>query len=820
ECDEAPYGWYNADSLGQMKIKGTGIIDSPEGASKANLRSDKVWWNFMTDGSTAPEANGSGWSEVSTVSKLLKDDLHLTLDASTADATTGVLPMYVSFKDDLGNVSTPTAISSLKYDNDKPVIGTMVWENSSGEEILPLCNDELLNTQTLRIPFTEALSGVKKMKIWLTDGDGNEIDKNPLSNSGMKIYYKATGSSSKTLLSSSDYSVEYDDDEKVATVTFTSDSSNYAKKSGTFYITNLIATEEETTKINVEMMDCATNVSEDKTIEIHCDHVDPEVKEAKFLDTDGVEHAIKVEYYGQAAGTTRYYLAKDTLTALNATSATKIPLKLEVKESGSGIKKIKFAGDIKLSSSTKVYVGTDKTLLSTTDITISTSDQTVVFKDGKNPKLKSEGSGNTCIYFTNLVASNVNAESSNDGNALKIELTDFADNENTGWNEYSCGDDDGLSKIRIDTLSPQLAATTKVVLKDTGYTSTTRSDETKNPVDAESGYTNSNFVDMEVNYPKDEGNGSGVKKLYIKSGATIDSATKIYVQKASATEPTELVSGTDYDIVGTDCVEFAKSFFYSVNDEASTDEYTLILRDLKLSSVSNASYSTVYVYVVDSVGWSSQDWTDYKDKYYASIKYLSIGIGTNAPMLGSTISYAWPFESGASGLVVDASEKNADNNTVYYFFENSNDNSSNSELGIKYSLGGNTYAYRIYKYSGDDAFTKTAAEIVAASNTESTASGTNGYRSLADYASYSYASPATDSTAPSGTKKMWSVVFVDKGGNLSKVQSFCIVKDTQAPSEKMGDGVTAADYFPFKYESIYGSSGEEYNVMCRQDTAT
>ncbi len=821
ECTTAPNGWYNANSLGQMKIKGTGIVDSPE--DNENLRSPKVWWNFMTDGSATPSAGGTGWSEVSTTAKSLKNELGITLSASTADPTTGVLPMYVSFKDDLGNVSAPTAISSLRYDNDKPVLGTMVWENASGAEILPFSNQALLDTQILRIPFTEALSGVKKLTIWRTTGSasGSVASGNALGNAGMKISYRSADSTTKTVLASgTDYTVDFDSSTNKATVTFASDTSNYAKKTGFFYIENLLSTDQETTVFHVEVEDSAINkCATAATKAIVCDLADPEVQEAKFLDTNDDEHAVKVEYYGQASGTERYYLSGDTAT-FNATSATKIPLRLAIKESGSGVKKIKFTGDIKISASTQVYVGAAKTLLSTDDISISatTTDNYILFKDGNNPKLKSVGTGNAYIYLTNLVAPNVNDTSSNNGNTLKVELTDFADNEKTDWDKYSCGTDEGLSKIRVDTLAPQLAATTKISLKDTGYTSTTRTAANKNPVDAVSGYTDSDYVDMEVYYPKDEGNGSGVKKMYIKSGATIDTATKIYAKKSSATTKTLLAAGTDYEIVAPDCVSFSKTFYYN---GATSDEYTLIFEDIKLSSVTNATSSSVYVYVVDSVGWSSQDWSEYKDKYYSSIKYLSGQITATAPKIGSTLSYAWPYESGANGLVVDSTEKNVDNNTVYYFFENSKDNSSNASLPIKYSLGGNySYAYRIYKYSGDDAFEKTSAEIVAASNTETTASGTNGYSSLSDGTSYSYNSPGTANSVLSGTKKNWSVVFVDNAGNLSKVHSFCIVKDTEGPSYKMGTGDTAADYFPFVYEDKSGSAGEEYNIISRKDSAT
>ncbi|MBQ5400546.1 MAG: Ig-like domain-containing protein, partial [Treponema sp.] len=363
ECTTAPNGWYNENSLGQMKIKGTGIVDSPE--DNENLRSPKVWWNLMTDGSTTPSAGGTGWSEVSTTAKSLRNELGITLSASTADPTTGVLPMYVSFKDDLGNVSAPTAISSLRYDNDKPVLGTMVWENASGAEILPFSNQALLDTQILRIPFTEALSGVKKLTIWRTTGSasGSVASGNALGNAGMKISYRSADSTTKTVLASgTDYTVDFDSSTNKATVTFASDTSNYAKKTGFFYIENLLSTDQETTVFHVEVEDSAINkCATAATKAIVCDLADPEVKEAKFLDTNDDEHAVKVEYFGQASGTERYYLSGDTAT-FNATGATKIPLRLAIKESGSGVKKIKFTGDIKISASTQVYVGAAKTL--------------------------------------------------------------------------------------------------------------------------------------------------------------------------------------------------------------------------------------------------------------------------------------------------------------------------------------------------------------------------------------------------------------------------------------------------------------------------
>lgn len=813
-CDDAPNGWYNATSLGNIMISGTDdIIDSPSGSGDGNLRSPKVWWNFATDGTAEPDADGSGWTEVSVVPKSLKDDLGITLNASSADPTTGLLPMYVSFKDDLGNASPYTQISSLKYDNDKPSVGTMEWQDSTGTKILPLSHQALLDTQVLCIPFTESLSGVKKVQIKVTKDDGSDFDTavNPLSNAGLSIAYKAEGSSTSTaLVKNTDYTFTFNPSTGIAQITFADDADHFGKKSGALLVSNLLTSTEQTSVIHVKMEDSAINMSAEKTIEIHCDTIDPEITKVEFKDTSDEEQVVGAQYYG---GTTvKYYLKKGTFTGWG-NNATKIPLKIEINEPASGVQKIQLTGDIKISSSTEVYVGSTK--MTSSDVSISTSDQTITFIDGENPFVKSSGAtGTVSVYLTNLY------EDGKNDNVLKtpkIKLTDFAANTGSESNTFTCGTASGIGGVYADSNIGGLGGADKVKLSDTGYVDASRA--TADSVKGYDGFTNSKYLDMSVMDTSDGwdasgGIGSGIKEVHIKSGAKFSSDTKVYVKAKtpSTSTPVRLTAGTGFTLVDDTTISFARTFVDA--------NYEIIFKDVELTgTLTNNTNYTVYIYVTDAAGWSSQEY--YPDEFYHSIKYLSGEITSGAPMVGTGLSYAWPYEAGAEGLVVNASEKNVDNNTVYYFFENSKDNTSNASLPIKYSLGGNySYAYRIYKYSGDDAFEKTAAEIVAASNTESTASGTNGYRSLSDGTSYSYNSPGTANTVSSGTKKKWSVVFVDKAGNLSKVHSFCIVKDTEGPSYKMGTGDTAADYFPFEYRDKSGSAGEEYNIISRKDSAT
>lgn len=813
-CDDAPNGWYNATSLGNIMISGTDdIVDLPSGSSNVNLRSPKVWWNFATDGTAEPDADGSGWTEVSVVPKSLKDDLGITLNASSADPTTGLLPMYVSFKDDLGNASPYTQISSLKYDNDKPSVGTMEWQDSTGTKILPLSHQALLDTQVLCIPFTESLSGVKKVQIKVTKDDGSDFDTavNPLSNAGLSIAYRADGSSSATtLVKNTDYTFTFNPSTGIAQITFADDADHFGKKSGALLVSNLLTSTEQTSVIHVKMEDSAINMSAEKTIEIHCDTIDPEITKVEFKDTSDEEQVVGAQYYG---GTTvKYYLKKGTFTGWG-NNATKIPLKIEINEPASGVQKIQLTGDIKISSSTEVYVGSTK--MTSSDVSISTSDQTITFIDGENPFVKSSGAtGTVSVYLTNLY------EDGKNDNVLKtpkIKLTDFAANTGSESNTFTCGTASGIGGVYADSNIGGLGGADKVKLSDTGYVDASRA--TADSVKGYDGFTNSKYVDMSVldtsdGWDASGGIGSGIKEVHIKSGAKFSSDTKVYVKAKtpSTSTPVRLTAGIGFTLVDDTTISFARTFVDA--------NYEIIFKDVELTgTLTNNTNYTVYIYVTDAAGWSSQEY--YPDEFYHSIKYLTGEITSGAPMVGTGLSYAWPYESDASGLVVDSTETNVDNNTVYYFFENSKDNTDNASLPIKYSLGGNySYAYRIYKYSGEDAFTKTATEIVAASNTETTASGTNGYRSLSDGTSYSYNSPGTADSVLSGTKKNWSVVFVDKAGNLSKVHSFCIVKDTEGPSYKMGTGDTAADYFPFEYRDKSGSEGEEYNVICRKDSAT
>ncbi|MBQ5400089.1 MAG: hypothetical protein IIU15_02505, partial [Treponema sp.] len=575
-------------------------------------------------------------------------------------------------------------------------------------------------------------------------------------------------------------------------------------------VSNLLTSTEQTSVIHVKMEDSAINMSAEKTIEIHCDTIDPEITKVEFKDTSDEEQVVGAQYYG---GTTvKYYLKKGTFTGWG-NNATKIPLKIEINEPASGVQKIQLTGDIKISSSTEVYVGSTK--MTSSDVSISTSDQTITFIDGENPFVKSSGAtGTVSVYLTNLY------EDGKNDNVLKtpkIKLTDFAANTGSESNTFTCGTASGIGGVYADSNIGGLGGADKVKLSDTGYVDASRA--TADSVKGYDGFTNSKYVDMSVldasdGWNESGGIGSGIKEVHIKSGAKFSSDTKVYVKAKtpSTSTPVSLTAGIGFTLVDDTTISFARTFVDA--------NYEIIFKDLELTgTLTNNTNYTVYIYVTDAAGWSSQEY--YPDEFYHSIKYLTGEITSGAPMVGTGLSYAWPYEAGAEGLVVNASEKNVDNNTVYYFFENSKDNTDNASLPIKYSLGGNySYAYRIYKYSGNDAFDKTAAEIVAASNVSTSDSGTNGYAGLATGASYQYASPDTANTVPSGTKKKWSVVFVDKAGNLSKVHSFCIVKDTEGPSYKMGTGDTAADYFPFVYRDNSGSAGEEYNIISRKDSAT
>ncbi len=323
----APYGWFNADTISDITIKqnsSSPIKDLPDTGNRYG--SDKVWWIFymgddydawskkvkMNDGQ-----EWGTWKEVTNTGYDLSELIGTTLDPSSMSE--GSQNLYAKFRDDVGNISDLVSLNAIKYDGTAPTLGTLSWtsKNSSAPGI---ADSNVLGNQQLVVPFTENLSGIKKIKVTVVDPDGDEYD-TPFADIGLAVRTASSGDPwsgsvdengdfvfSSDEVSSSSYSSLYIDKLKI------SDSSTPAEGNYT---------------VKVMLFDAALNATAEKSIPLFVDSTNPEITEMYF---DGVKNDSINNYYAGSI----LLNPENTYT----TSSTGNTLFIKMTETGSGIQKI------------------------------------------------------------------------------------------------------------------------------------------------------------------------------------------------------------------------------------------------------------------------------------------------------------------------------------------------------------------------------------------------------------------------------------------------------------------------------------------------
>ncbi len=331
--DSAPYGWFNSTTISNITIKPSStspIKDSPNVNNR--YRSDKVWWIFYMGSETGAEAwdtlvkmednTGTGgwgaWHEVTDDGNSLSELIGSTLNSSSI--TEGNVPLYVKFRDDVGNISDLTELENvIKFDGTAPVLGDLSWtsKNSSAPGI---ADSNVLGNQQLVVPFTENLSGIKKIKVTVVDPVGDEYE-TPFRNTNFAI---RTSPSGELLPGSADATdgTSYIVNTPVST-TFTS-----------LYIDNLKISESSTLAegnytVKVKLFDAALNETAEKEIQLYVDRTNPEITEMYF---DGVKNDSINNYYAGSI-----LLNPETTYTTSSTGNT---LFIKMTETGSGIQKI------------------------------------------------------------------------------------------------------------------------------------------------------------------------------------------------------------------------------------------------------------------------------------------------------------------------------------------------------------------------------------------------------------------------------------------------------------------------------------------------
>lgn len=410
----APYGWYGRNGLSHIEIKQTSaILDEP--SQYSSYRSNKVWWAFHVGALSTWETdmkedeavwNASNWNEITSSPQ--------ELGAVDPDSVTdGSVTIYVLLKDDVGNVSQLGTLENVvKYDGTKPVTGTLDWVINGTNTQKGFTGNNILNTHTLAIPFTEVTSGIKKVTV--------EVE--PPAGSGASAYEEVFGSTGSYAFevyarsnSGSDYNQAFttDTDKKELLLNTPITSSNYS----TLYLKNLrIADnlsdlEDGDYKLKVKLYDAALNVADVKEITISVDSAAPVIQKMYIKDS--------VKFQASSTDTSpKLYLNKDSYdTSGNPVKAT---LQVKVKEEVSGLYTLTLSGNAAFTTqSTVTLKKSDGSTISAPN-SITTSTNTVTFT---SPRTARDVSGNPfTVEISNVSLGTYSSSSA----AVTVIINDYA----------------------------------------------------------------------------------------------------------------------------------------------------------------------------------------------------------------------------------------------------------------------------------------------------------------------------------------------------------------------------------------------------------
>ena len=688
--------------------------------------------------------------------------------------------------------------NNIIFDNVAPVVvqnaqrNDVSWITSQPGVTTGQEKDMTVDTQSLKIDFTEATAGVKVIKFEIhhdAQPKTNSYGK-PFGNTNFAISYTST-EGTKPLVKGTDYEIRTNntDTNIQQYIEFTK-----TYKSGSFVFDNLTLTNGNTQGnyvVDVLMLDAAENkVDCNKVITV--DTVKPVI-----TSTLSIEDLISsrelttgsTPVLGASTGT--FWLKKSYVGAVNDHAPTEIPVIITIKEEGSGIKVITFQEDAVISATnTKLWTvsGSTKTEFARSKYTIDEAEKKITITATSDCF---KGASDFKLLVTGVGFAHTDTADEASVNTIKVVVSDVA-----LWDSDPVGTPEQL--IYSDSRTPD--APQSLTLKDRAYSAATKT------INASAGYTNDEIVDMTFNLTDSEKSGSGYHK-FVLSGATFiddNSANKTTMTiKAGNT----VISDAEFAISdGGKTLTLKKSGLaadvYAVIRQAVSVE----LKNVKLDNGNVDGSKTVTLTAYDLTGWNS------------TAASTSIILDTHVPELEKDVFAAnyttdyykpainvYPHANGeiSSGVLINYGTESAPVNvptfytaTTYkagYYQVNGEVSSSSSApavtdfihgavLGIRAKdnimLGGwireKTFLY-YYKYSGSETpFTKTEEEILAGTNDDE---DINNKRNPAG-------NSATSTSLWFGFDEgKYSAVIVDEAGNVSTPFHFAVVRDVTKPSK-------------------------------------
>lgn len=700
----------------------------------------------------------------------------------------------ITATDFTGWSSDEVSTNSIVLDRQAPVHGSTKWYVKEG--VYGVSKSEVISNLALVVPFTEATSGVKIIKVEPKLHGAASSYATPFAATGtdkFKLWYVASESDiTSTLLNSA------------SNVTFTPNGDYITigtpQTSGVFVMLNLkvddTLLDNSTYDINVHLVDSALNGStaEDDanaTIPLTADTTSPKIKRI-FIN-----RLIARTLPGEST-VDSYWVSSEDFTS---TTPNKVEVVFTIEEKASGIQSIVLGGNLKLTNSSVITCdvpsASTETLEKGSDYTVSTDGTEIALADitVSLPKLiNRDGDGSFTVTITNVELTGTSGEKS-----ASVTLKDFALNSDANSTSSSISpiaDDTTttVAKIYVDTAAPGIYSA-KLADRGGAAAIASRPDET-NKTEAQPGYTNENLVNLTLRstYSSDGATKrSGIKKLVLTSGATFTAegsdASKFYYKDLTATSNTS-VSDTDAASDGTGYTEIT-GVTLSEDKTVAILPYSYACSNVCMFIVTNVELSesdgskTVSIRPLDLVGWQGSNYNN------------TITLDTTKPVWGTkpiTLNssnddnYIYPKKNSTELIIFD---------DEIYFYKRYYDN---TYLDVNLDETNENAIYYV-QYAKDHTATdseKSSAEVIKNTSATKQTSLKNiaflNKVSVTDYSPY------------------YIIALIDKAGNISETTQIvhCVRDDAIETKSKIGSGEYSLQY-KMKYVDDYDSTTEGEN---------
>ncbi len=738
-------------------------------------------------------------------------NVQIVSDTEGAQVITAGITDFVGLKSENKNSNT------IIYDVTKPKINDndgINWVEPDTGVTLECEGDWVVDTQKLKINFTEVTSGVKliKFSIHLLNNT-TDIFENPFdSGSDFKLYYNDVEQ-----IKGTDYSIDSNKQFIVLTT---------PKTSGSFKFENLKLTNtniQGTYVIDVDLLDAAGNtINCSKTIAI--DSIPPELNDkliipgvinAKELIVNGGSQILAEDIAGCGNNWLKYADVGGTDKA-----ADSIPVLITIEEQGSGIKVITFGENAVLDNNRTQLWAVDEYGNPVYDLkeppagtaakpyTVNSHNKTITI-DNSIDALNANGDNLKFKVMVKNVGIDIkDTETKVSKNKISVKVQDVAMHETGDIDTYE-------SYIYSDSRMP--ATPTDFKLIDRAYSK----DASIPTIAASENYTNETIVDMEFKLDGSEKTGSGYHEFRISGARFTDNsvismtsidgneavlcngsaipfvlsedkmtltlkttgtnaenyvvrqAVKVKITNVELTNGIQSVtSGTEREVLLT-AYDLIGRYNSAASDKIWFDNTPPELEKIFTANYSSSSYSGVPSYYVPTINV----YPHANDENGTGV-LINYGTETNVPTFYTATTYNTGFYQYNGQVSSSSSSLNTNFTHGAVLGIRAKDT---TKLGGYFTRKDDTAPKTFLYYSLDSNFSKTKSALLT--------SGTN----------LSSDKRGSQPTATDDSEALWfgfttgkySAVIVDEAGNCSEIFHFAVVQDTTKPAKEWGSGSNA-----------------------------